>query len=61
MPRGAFIDLTRAQLANNDGLQAAIVERDHIIGVVGFHGVNWRNRSTSLGYLLAEDRWAAER
>ena len=51
-----FIDLTRAQLADDDGLQTAIVEGGRIIGVVGFHGVDWRNRSTSIGYWLAEDR-----
>jgi ribosomal-protein-serine acetyltransferase len=52
----SFIDLTRTQLAENNGLQTAIVERGEIVGVTGFHGVDWRNRSTSLGYWLAEDR-----
>jgi ribosomal-protein-serine acetyltransferase len=51
-----FIRRTRRQFADNDGFQAAIVEDDQIIGVVGFHGVDWNNRSTSIGYWLAEDR-----
>ena len=52
----SFIETTRKQLADNDGLQAAIVERGEIAGVTGFHRVDWANRSTNLGYWLAEDR-----
>jgi ribosomal-protein-serine acetyltransferase len=51
-----FIRRTRRQVVANDGFQAAIVEGGEIIGAVGFHGVDWRNRSTSIGYWLAEDR-----
>jgi ribosomal-protein-serine acetyltransferase len=47
-----FIRLTRRQIADNDGLQAAIVRNEDIAGVVGFHRVDWRNRSTSSGYWL---------
>ena len=54
--RGEFIRNTRRQLADNDGLQAAIVDGGEIVGVIGFHGVDWNNRSTSLGYWLAADR-----
>lgn len=54
--RLGFIRSTRRQLADNNGFQAAIVEGDEIIGVVGFHGVDWQNRSTSIGYWLAADR-----
>jgi ribosomal-protein-serine acetyltransferase len=50
----AFIRSTRRQLANNDGFQTAIVEDGRIIGMVGFHGVSWARRSTSIGYWLAE-------
>ena len=50
----AFIRGTRRQLANNDGFQTAIVEDGRIIGMVGFHGVSWEHRSTSIGYWLAE-------
>lgn len=52
----SFIRATRRQLADDDGLQAAIVEGGEIIGVVGFHAIDWRNLSTSIGYWLAEDR-----
>jgi ribosomal-protein-serine acetyltransferase len=50
----AFIRSTRRQLSNNDGFQTAIVEDGRIIGMVGFHGVSWDHRSTSIGYWLAE-------
>jgi ribosomal-protein-serine acetyltransferase len=49
----AFIRATRKQLAENDGLQTAIVDPERIVGMVGFHSVDWENRSTSIGYWLA--------
>jgi ribosomal-protein-serine acetyltransferase len=49
-----FISRTEGQLAANDGFQAAIVHGEEILGVIGYIGVDWRNRSTSLGYWLAE-------
>ena len=49
-----FIRATRRQLANDDGFQSAIVEDGRIIGMVGFHSVSWQQRSTSIGYWLAE-------
>jgi len=54
--RREFIRRTRQQFADNDGFQAAIIDGDEIIGVVGFHGIDWMNRSTSIGYWLAADR-----
>lgn len=48
-----FIRSTRRQLADNDGLQAALISGRSIVGVAGFHGVDWPNRATSLGYWLA--------
>src|SRR4051794_2964235 len=51
-----FIRTTRRQLADNDGFQTAIAPSGRIIGVAGFHGVDWSHRSTSIGYWLAEDQ-----
>ena len=52
-----FIRATRKQIADNDGLQTAIVDPDgRIVGVVGFHGVDWEHRKTSIGYWLAADQ-----
>jgi ribosomal-protein-serine acetyltransferase len=50
----AFIQRTREQLASNDGFQTAVIDDGRIVGVVGFHGVSWLHRSTSIGYWLAE-------
>jgi ribosomal-protein-serine acetyltransferase len=49
-----FIRAARRQLACDDGFQAAIVGERGIVGVAGFHGVDWPNRATSLGYWLAQ-------
>lgn len=49
-----FIQHTRDQLANNDGFQTAVIEEGRIAGMVGFHGVSWEHRSTSIGYWLVE-------
>lgn len=49
-----FIRTTHRQLVENDGFQTAIVCDGSIIGVVGYHAVNWNNRSTSIGYWLGE-------
>ena len=49
----AFIAHTRKQLSGNDGFQCGILDSGRIIGVVGFHRVDWANRGTSLGYWLA--------
>lgn len=48
-----FLDRVRRQAQANDGFQLAITRDDRIVGVVGFHGVDWDNRSTAIGYWLA--------
>lgn len=49
----AFLDRTRQQLEGNDGFQVAILREDLLAGVIGYHGVDWGNRSTGIGYWLA--------
>jgi ribosomal-protein-serine acetyltransferase len=52
-----FIRATHRQLADDQSMQFAIVDRDGgIAGVVGFHRFDWANRATSIGYWLAADR-----
>lgn len=51
-----FIADAEAQLTRNDGFQAAIAPGGPIIGVVGFHSIDWTNRNTTIGYWLAEDQ-----
>lgn len=48
-----FIDDAERQLADDNGFQAAIEPEEEIIGVVGFHSIDWVNRNTSIGYWLA--------
>ena len=50
-----FIRLTRKQIADNDGLQTVIVDPGgRIVGMIGTHGVDWRNAMTSIGYWIAQ-------
>jgi ribosomal-protein-serine acetyltransferase len=49
-----FIRKTIEQHAANDGFQAAVVHEGRIAGAVGYREVEWEDRSTSLGYWLAE-------
>jgi ribosomal-protein-serine acetyltransferase len=48
-----FIRATRRQVADNDGVALAIARDGAIVGVAGCHGVDWANRSTTLGYWLS--------
>jgi ribosomal-protein-serine acetyltransferase len=48
-----FIRSGHRQLTSEQGFQAAIVGESGIVGVAGFHGVDWPNRTTSMGYWLA--------
>jgi ribosomal-protein-serine acetyltransferase len=49
-----FIRSARRQAAADDGFQAALTCDGAIIGVVGFHSVNWQHGSTTIGYWLDE-------
>lgn len=51
-----FIEMCQGQVAKNDGFQCAIFHQGEICGMIGFHGVNWMNQKTSLGYWLAENK-----
>jgi len=42
----------RMQVERNDGFEGAIELDGQIVGVVGFHAIDWLNRSTSIGYWL---------
>jgi ribosomal-protein-serine acetyltransferase len=50
-----YLARKEAQIAANDGFEGAIVLDGRIVGAAGFHGVDWINRSTSIGYWLAAD------
>ena len=50
-----FIRAARKQLAENHGFQATIIDQGRIVGGLGFHNVDWENRSATIGYWIAED------
>ena len=50
-----FLVEAEEQVARDDGFQAAIEPEGEIVGVVGFHAIDWISRNTSLGYWLAAD------
>ena len=47
-----FIRASQQQHADDNGFQAAILDGDEIVGVIGFHRVDWVNRATSIGYWI---------
>ncbi|MBL0386800.1 GNAT family N-acetyltransferase [Tumebacillus sp. ITR2] len=50
-----FIKMARRQVSDNQGGQFAILWEGKIAGVVGFHGIDWGNRMTSIGYWLGQE------
>jgi ribosomal-protein-serine acetyltransferase len=49
-----FIRSSRKQLADNQGFQVAMIDAGAVVGVLGFHRLDWENRATSIGYWIAE-------
>ena len=49
-----IIEMWLKQFSANDGFQAGILYKGKIVGMIGFHGVDWANRKTSIGYWLSE-------
>lgn len=49
-----FIRASRKQVADNQGFQTFIIQDGSIVGVLGFHSIDWQNRSTTVGYWIAE-------
>ncbi|WP_053220197.1 GNAT family N-acetyltransferase [Virgibacillus senegalensis] len=50
----AFIKSSLNQMSENNGFQAGIWHQGKIAGVIGFHYINWSNRTTSIGYWLGD-------
>jgi len=50
-----FIEITKKQFASNNGFQAGIWYRGEFAGAIGYHGINWANKSTSIGYWLGKN------
>lgn len=49
-----FIKNAIKQFANNNGFQAGIWFQGKLVGVIGYHEIDWANRRTSIGYWLGE-------
>jgi ribosomal-protein-serine acetyltransferase len=43
------------QYASNNGFQCNVIYKNKIVGKIGLHGIEWSDKSTSIGYWLAED------
>jgi ribosomal-protein-serine acetyltransferase len=54
-----FIRSARRQRDEHRGLQFGVVAAEQLVGVAGFHRIDWSNRSTSIGYWLAESAQGA--
>ncbi|MEI4768150.1 GNAT family protein [Psychrobacillus sp. FJAT-51614] len=50
-----FIQSTMKQYSENNGFQAGIWYEGKMAGVIGFHKIDWNNKSTSIGYWLSND------
>lgn len=51
----SFIQTTMKQFSENNGVQAGIWYDGNLAGVLGFHQINWQNKTTSIGYWLGNN------
>lgn len=49
-----IIEMWLKQFTMHDGIQAGILHNNQLIGMIGFHGIDWTNKKTSIGYWLSE-------
>jgi ribosomal-protein-serine acetyltransferase len=49
-----IIPMWLKQFAENNGFNAGIRYRGQLVGSIGMHFIDWRNKQTSVGYYLAE-------
>jgi ribosomal-protein-serine acetyltransferase len=49
-----FIRSSLKQFAKNNGFQLGIWFQGKLVGVIGYHSIEWVNRTTSIGYWLGE-------
>jgi len=53
--RKTFIRGALKQFAENNGFTAGIWHEGRLAGVIGYHSIDWENRTTALGYWLGEE------
>ncbi|MEL7360384.1 MAG: GNAT family protein, partial [Cyanobacteria bacterium J06560_6] len=49
-----FIRQTQKRAQDRQGFAAAVVHKGNIVGVAGLNGISWSDRSSSIGYWIAE-------
>src|SRR5512137_39277 len=47
-----FVESTLRQFASNQGFQTAVWHQEKIVGIIGYHHLEWANRSTCIWYWL---------
>jgi ribosomal-protein-serine acetyltransferase len=50
-----FIELSQEKFERKEAFSVCITHQNKIAGIIGFHYFDWSNRSTSIGYWLAQD------
>ncbi|WP_174612995.1 GNAT family N-acetyltransferase [Virgibacillus ihumii] len=50
-----IIETWLKKFSEHDGYQAGILYKGKLVGMVGFHEIDWANRKTTIGYWLAEN------
>lgn len=50
-----FIESMREQHSNNKGFSAGIWSGENLVGVIGFHAINWDHGHVSIGYWISEN------
>ncbi len=50
-----FIEQSLKEYAERKELQAGIWSNNKLVGLIGFHQVDWMNKRTSIGYWIAEE------
>ncbi|MEO4052881.1 GNAT family protein [Solibacillus sp. CAU 1738] len=50
-----IIKMWLEKYAENNGFDAGIRHNGNLVGMIGLHYIDWKNKSTSIGYFLAEN------
>ncbi|HEY0756290.1 MAG TPA: GNAT family protein [Ktedonobacteraceae bacterium] len=50
-----FVKSSMQRYLDNEGFDPGILYQGQLVGIIGFHTVNWSNRQVEIGYWLAAD------
>lgn len=50
-----FIKTSKKHFIENNGFQSGIWYKQKLVGIIGYHKINWDSKKTSLGYWLSEE------